>query len=65
MGVLLAIPIVFMLAVIFVVINMVSGGDKGQSPQSWDRRGRHFEGSQDTSNKPLKGLLSYRKPIVE
>lgn len=62
MGILFAIPIVFGIAVIFVFVNMVSGGDKGQTPQSFDRISQHPD--THPSSQPLKGLLSYKKQLL-
>jgi hypothetical protein len=61
MGVLLAIPLIFGIAVVYILINMVSGGDKGQTPQSFDRGHDHPDKS---STKETKGLLTYKTRIV-
>ena len=62
MGVLLAIPLIFGIAVVYVLINMVSGGDKGQTPQSFDRSREHPDKTSKTTDP--KGFITYKTPIV-
>jgi hypothetical protein len=59
---LVLLPLTILAIPIYLLANWLSP-DRGQSPQDYDKASQHPD-KESASNKPLRGFLTYRTPIV-